>query len=160
MFELALNEKGVPFESHIYSCGGHGFSTAESWIRIDSGSTRLPNWLEESIGWLKEVLGEFTKQGMQQPNIDICINGDAAPVLSVSCSMKHLYRQTEEIQELLKPIYDGIAIVAAARGIDKEKAMKLIEMNTLRDIMEMLQMDEATIADLDATFHGIVNQTE
>ena len=29
MMELALAEKGIPFESHIYSYGGHGFSTAE-----------------------------------------------------------------------------------------------------------------------------------
>lgn len=63
MFELALWEKGVPFESHIYSYGGHGFSTGDGWIRREPASARLPHWVEDSIGWLKEILGELTNQG-------------------------------------------------------------------------------------------------
>ena len=41
--ELALAEKGIAFESHIYSYGGHGFSTGEDWINTNSVCPRLPH---------------------------------------------------------------------------------------------------------------------
>lgn len=66
MFELALAKNGVPFESHIYSYGGHGFSTGDSWIRTAKAPARLPHWVADSISWLKETLGELTSQGFQE----------------------------------------------------------------------------------------------
>ena len=88
MMELALAEKGIPFESHIYSFGGHGFSTAEPWIITNSVSERVPHWVDDSIGWLKETLGTLTRTGITEPNIAVSKNGDNAPILSVMCGHK------------------------------------------------------------------------
>lgn len=158
MFELALAERRVPFESHIYSCGGHGFSSAETWVRTNSACERLPEWVENSIGWLKEVLGELTYNGFVNLGIDIGMNGNSVPELSVSCTIAHIRKQPGEVQELLKPVYDGIRAVAEARGFQEEGLLRVIGSNTLREIMEMLQMDKETIHTLDKALHGIVNQ--
>ncbi|MBQ8038499.1 MAG: alpha/beta hydrolase, partial [Lachnospiraceae bacterium] len=45
MMELALAENNVPFESHIYSYGGHGFSTAAEWIITNSVNERVSKWV-------------------------------------------------------------------------------------------------------------------
>lgn len=42
MMQLALAENGIPFESRIYSYGGHGFSTADDWIINNSLSPDSP----------------------------------------------------------------------------------------------------------------------
>ncbi len=56
VMEQALAEHGVPFESHIYSTGGHAFSIGEASPWGHELTPRLKNWVGESIGWLKEIL--------------------------------------------------------------------------------------------------------
>ncbi len=54
----ALNKKGVDFECHIYSDAPHGFSVADETVNamaLDMCS-RTPNWTNDSVQWLKEVL--------------------------------------------------------------------------------------------------------
>lgn len=65
----ALVKAGVAFESHIYAYGPHGFSTCDSSVRVPSLSfcRRIPNWVEDSIGWLKELFGDFAEQGLSEP---------------------------------------------------------------------------------------------
>lgn len=157
MMELALVEKGVPFESHIYSYGGHGFSTAEEWVCQNHVSERMPDWVADSIGWLKETLGCLTKKGFTEPNIAVGKSGDFASVLSVACSLNHIRKQGEEVQELMKPIYDGLRVFADARGFDVEKIMLVAGGNTIKELMEMLTMDDQSILTLDEKLHEIAN---
>ena len=140
MMELALAENNVPFESHIYSYGGHGFSTAAEWIITNSVNERVSKWVDDSIGWLKEVLGGLTYRGFTEPESAISMNGDTAPVLAVSCSLSHIRKQSEEVQNLLKPMYDGIQVVANVRGFSVEGLMNAVGTSTIREIMEMIQM--------------------
>lgn len=158
MMELALAEKGVPFESHIYSYGGHGFSTAEDWICLNSVSPRVPNWVQDSIGWLKETLGRLTRQGFSEPVVAVSRNGDTAPILAITCSLNHIRKQGEDVQELLKPMYDGLQAVADERSYTVEVLMSALGANSIREIMEMLQMGQEQIASIDKVLHGIVNQ--
>lgn len=160
MLELALAENGVPFESHIYSFGGHGFSTAEGWINTNSVSERTPHWVSDSIGWLKETLGELTRSGFSEPNMAVSINGDYAPVLSVMCSLHHIRKQNEEVQMLLEPLFAGIRAVADERGFSVEGMMSAIGNSTIREIMEMIQIDSGIVLALDKALHGIVNRLE
>lgn len=157
MMELALAENNVPFESHIYSYGGHGFSTAEEWIITNSVNERVSKWVDDSIGWLKEVLGGLTYRGFTEPESAISMNGDTAPVLAVSCSLSHIRKQSEEVQNLLKPMYDGIQAVANARGFSVEGLMNAVGTSTIREIMEMIQMSEETIHEIDRELHNIAN---
>ena len=45
------------------------FSTCDT--SVQSGDTtissRVPNWVSDSIGWLKEVFGDFGNGGMTKP---------------------------------------------------------------------------------------------
>ena len=54
--ELALKEHGIPFESHIYSVGGHAYGIGKHSAFGHELTPRLKNWVGESIGWLKEIL--------------------------------------------------------------------------------------------------------
>ena len=158
MMQIALAEKGVPFESHIYSYGGHGFSTGEDWILNNSLSPRIPHWVDDSIGWLKETLGTLTMKGFSEPNIAVSINGDTAPVLSVMCTLNHIRRQSGEAISVLKPLFDGMQAVARARGFSMEGLMAAVGNNTVRELMEMVQVDGETIQKIDKALHSMVNR--
>ena len=158
MMQIALAEKGVPFESRIYSYGGHGFSTGEDWIINNSLSPRIPHWVDDSIGWLKETLGTLTMKGFSEPNIAVSINGDTAPVLSVMCTLNHIRRQSGEAISVLKPLFDGMQAVAGARGFSMEGLMAAVGNNTVRELMEMVQVDGETIQKIDKALHSMVNR--
>lgn len=158
MFELALAENEVPFESHIYSYGGHGFSTGKDWIITNTVSSRVPNWVEDSIEWLGENIGQLTYRGVTEPNIAVSKNGNYAPILSVACSLSHIRKQEEKVQVLLKPMYDGIKAVATQRGYSEEKLMMVLGENTIRELMETLQIPEEQISKINKELSGILNQ--
>ena len=160
MMELALAEKGVAFESHIYSYGGHGFSTAEDWINTNSVCPRLPEWVPYSIGWLGEVMGKLTRDGFTEPTAAISMNSDFAPVLSVNCTVNHLCKQSEAAKSVLAPMFAGINAVAAARGFSMDGLMAAIGSNTAREIMEMVQIPADTIIEIDTALHGMVNELD
>ena len=158
MMQIALAEKGVPFESRIYSYGGHGFSTGEDWILNNSLSPRIPHWVDDSIGWLKETLGTLTMKGFSEPNIAVSKNGDTAPVLSVMCTLNHIRRQSGEAISVLKPLFDDMQAVANARGFSMEGLMAAVGNNTVRELMEMVQVDGETIQKIDKALHSMVNR--
>ncbi len=160
MMGLALADKGVAFESHIYSFGGHGFSTGEDWIITNSVSSRLPNWISDSISWLSEIMGRFTRNGFTEPTAAVSMNADFTPVLSVECSLNHLRKQSEEARTVLAPMFQAIEAVAQARGYAVEGLMAAVGGNTAREIMEMVQIPGETICEIDVRLHGMVNDLE
>ena len=89
----ALEGQKISFESHIYAYGPHGFSTADpaaqgSEIQICS---RAADWVEDSIAWLKDVMGTFSNQGMTEPVCKRTVTSeDDGPYLSVDCTIGHL----------------------------------------------------------------------
>jgi Esterase/lipase len=158
--ELALAEKGISFESHIYSYGGHGFSTGEDWINTNSVCPRLSHWVPDSIEWLGEVMGKLTRSGFTEPTAAISMNGNFAPVLSVSCTLSHLRRQNEEAKTVLAPMFAAIEAVAKARQFSVEGLMAAVGNNTAREIMEMVQIPSDAITEIDKALHQMVNQLE
>lgn len=104
-FEMALVKNKISFESHIYAYGGHGFSTAESYLAPGKICSRAKNWVQDSIEWLKDVLGDFDKEGMTKPVCKPRINDDDQEYLSLDCTCGHLKRQGEEVKEILKPFF-------------------------------------------------------
>ncbi len=59
---------------------------------------------------------------------------------------------------MLKPMFDGMQAVADARGYSMEGLMAAVGNNTLRELMEMVQVDADTIRNIDRDLHGMVNQ--
>lgn len=84
-FAGALAEAGISFESHIYSFGPHGFSLCtpgEYEIGRDI-SARVPQWAEDSIGWLRELFGGEGMPPVCRPRV----NSDREPFFSADCSI-------------------------------------------------------------------------
>lgn len=160
MMELALAKNGVAFESHIYSYGGHGFSTGEDWIITNAACPRLPRWVSDSIEWLGEIMGKFTRNGFTEPVAACSMNANYAPVLSVMCTLNHLNGQSDAAKAVLAPMYAGIEAVAKARGFRTEMLTAAIGSNTAKEIMEMLQLPAEAINTIDAALHGMINELE
>ena len=158
--ELALTKKGVAFESHIYSYGGHGFSTGEDWINTNSVCPRLPRWVPDSIEWLGEVMGKLTRGGFTEPVRAGSMNGNFAPVLSADCTLSHLRKQSEEAQTVLAPMYAAIEAIAKARQFSVEGLMAAVGNNTAREIMEMVQIPAEAITGIDKALHQMINKLE
>lgn len=158
--ELALTEKGIAFESHIYSYGGHGFSTGEDWINTNSVCPRLPRWVPDSIEWLGEVMGKLTRGGFTEAVSAGSMNGNFAPVLSVDCTLSHLRRQSEEAKATLAPMFSAIEAVAKARSFSTDGLMAAVGNNTAREIMEMVQIPAEAITEIDKALHQMINELE
>ena len=158
MMQLALAEKGVSFESHIYSFGGHGFSTGDDWIVTNSVSERVPNWVGDSIGWLSELFGKLTTSGFTAPTVKPSVNADFAPILSVDCSLNHLRKQPGEAKEILAPLFAGMKAVADERGYSMEGLMIAVGNNTARELMEMVRVPKEVISKIDKALHSLINE--
>ena len=157
LFELALAENGIPFESHIYSYGGHGFSTGAEWIVTNSVSERVPHWVTDSIGWLGETMGTLTRSGFTETNLAISQNADDSPILAVACSLNHIRKQEEQVQEILKPLYDRLEAIAKERGFDYERLLAAIGKSTIRELMETCGMTQEEIIEINRQLHGCMN---
>jgi len=98
----ALNKYRISFESHIYSYGPHGFSTADSSIQsIDTNITpRVACWVNDSIGWLKEIMGDFSSGGMTKPLCKPHVDDDYEAWLSLDCTIGRLWGNPEALRVL------------------------------------------------------------
>lgn len=86
-FMQALNEKRIPFESHIFQRGGHGLSLAKPLTSGGYKSNINPEfaeWFKLSVSWLRHVLGDFSAEldgstlqaaDRRQYSIDVAIGG-------------------------------------------------------------------------------------
>lgn len=156
--QLALAKNGIPFESHIYAYGGHGFSTATEWLRTSTAPERLQDWVGHSVAWLEDIMGGLTNTGFTEPKLAVSKNGDNVPVLSVACTLKHIRRQNEQAQALLRPLYERMEAIAKQRGYHMEGLVAAMGSHTVRELMEFVQMDADTIKEIDTKLHDIVNQ--
>lgn len=78
-FAEALDKNNVEFELHIYRNGPHGLSLAKALTsngQKNMVNLRAAGWFTESIGWLKEIFGDFEAEetdelAMQKSGISI-----------------------------------------------------------------------------------------
>lgn len=72
-FAAGLAARGVPFECHVYSHGPHGFSVGDATVltgyRVSDPriTERARDWVPDSIGFLREVFGDFSADGFTAP---------------------------------------------------------------------------------------------
>lgn len=156
-FQMALAEKGIRFESHIYSYGDHGFSTGDSYQQNQPLCPRVPDWTANCIGWLKEVLGDFTAQGLAKPLYGATVNGNAKPYLSVECTLEHLWKQGERTAEVMRPIDELIAKAAQERGVSEQGMRFMLRNYTLQGLMQMCNLPAEMIGTLDVMLSKIEN---
>lgn len=157
VFAQVLAENDVPFETHIYAFGGHGFTTGERWLNDVDLCSRVPDWVPGSIAWLKDVMGELTVKGMTEQNPNVLINGDDKPWLSVSCSMRHIRMQPETVQEILQPVYAAARENAARKEMNLAALLSVLDELTLSEFMHVNGMSREEISKVNQALSKIAN---
>ena len=113
-FIEALEKTGVTFETHIYSFGSHGFSTASQMMQgphPDTISARAQNWVADSIGFLQEIFGTFGNRKMNKPLAGKYAFPEVAGILSLDCSVAALLKDPRSMP-LVAPVMQGFQATA------------------------------------------------
>lgn len=149
-FMGALARCNITFESHIYAYGPHGFSTCDSSVHSMATPvcSRVPNWVEDSIGWLKDVLGDFGQGAMSRPACSRYTCGNYDEVLSLDCTVGHLL-SNPRAAALLKPITAQIPA-----GADMDMLCRM----TLRGILGFVRFPKEAMNALDNQLKEIPNE--
>ncbi len=144
----ALCRHDIAFESHIYSNGPHGLSTGDPCINSGRFCGRYPSWVEDSIDWLRDVLGGLNAGGLTEPRFGSRINGNREAALNLDCSMQFLMEHPEGRKVLDEVLGEGWknACPAAARHVI-----------TLRDSLAYMGIPSETASDLEARLNAIPN---
>lgn len=157
-FMSALAKHGIAFESHIYAFGPHGFSTCDSSIqyRETKMCSRIANWVTDSIGWLKDMFGDFGKEDMTEPVCDGHTNGNHLPFLSVDCTLGKLM-EVPEAAKIVKAFLEEAAKKAEAvefADVYNSQFQKLM----LRGILAFAATPNEVVEALDAQLRMIENK--
>ena len=70
-------------------------------------SVRVPDWVQDSIGWLKEVFGDFGEGEMTKPVVKTHLTADWEPFLSVDCTLRKVMDNPDGkriVEEVLKSL--------------------------------------------------------
>ncbi|MCL2865604.1 MAG: alpha/beta hydrolase [Lachnospiraceae bacterium] len=92
-FMKALSKYQIAFESHIYAFGPHGFSTCDASVQNHNNRdicSRIPNWVEDSIGWLQDMFGGFGEGKLNEAVCKPHVTDNYKAFLSVDCTIGHL----------------------------------------------------------------------
>lgn len=138
----ALEAHDVAFESHIYSNGPHGASICDSSINDPTQfCSRVPHWVDDSLEWLKDVMGDFGNGEMKTPRFGGKINGNHDPFLNLDCTMGYLMTKPEA-QKILEPLFTGVGQNGSESADDNipemmspEMVFAAIQLMTLREIL-------------------------
>ena len=157
-FMQALCDHHIAFESHIYAYGPHGFSTCDSSIQNLTAAphcSRIPNWVGDSIGWLKDMFGDFVPgKGLMEPACKPYSNGNNDPFLSVDCTIGHL-QTNPAAAEVIAPIVKAIENFGDIQGGDP---MALFGALPLRTALGYAKLPADQIASMNAALNAIPNE--
>lgn len=166
-FLKALTKHNIAYESHIYSYGPHGFSTGDSSILSPGAkiSNRAPNWVKDSIEWLKEVLGDFGDGQMIKPHYKDKINDDFEDFLSVDCTMG-LLMNNENAKAVIEPILNKMRAMSDRHEIQEERnsqveddfTSSLASRMTLRDILAFANTPKEVLEQFNQQLNKIPNE--
>lgn len=155
-FMSALTQYGIQFESHIYAYGGHGFGTGDACIAGTDLCRRVSNWTKDSVGWLEDIFGQLTPNGMGESVCRPKIHDDSEEMLSVDCTFGHLRKQVTA-QKLLTDVYTALDGVIQTQFGGSSLILDALGVFTLREFMKMLGQDDEAIRKLDEQLRQIPN---
>lgn len=134
----ALNRYQIAFECHIYAYGPHGYSTGDS--SVQSGDTVMParasNWVEDSIRWLRDVMGEFGPDGLLAPVCRKRVSDDGDAWLSVDCTIGRVFGNPEALR-VIAPLVEEmkVKIEPFEPGMSFEDMLDALKRMTLRELL-------------------------
>lgn len=157
----ALEQKGILFESHIYSHGAHGYSVCNTSVQAapEEFCNRVPHWVGDSIEWLKDIMGDFGNGQMRKPRFSRFINGNKEDVLNVDCTLAYLYSKPEAMK-VLEPILSRGSSANVERGnnLDEGAIMQALQLMTFRQMSSMISLPKELVDQIDAQLRQIPNK--
>lgn len=164
-FLSALDRYGIAFETHIYSCGPHGITLGDSSLQLNGGTfcPRAPQWVRDSIGWLKDVLGDFTRDGgMTKPVCPAHVSEDGAAFLSADCTLS-LLNDVPVASKILSPLWKRMEKSLEAYGVRLGLSLPADQLYvahkglTLRQFLKTVGAEEGLADEEDAVLRTIPN---
>ena len=156
----ALNAYQISFECHIYAYGPHGFSTADS--SVQPAHTKMPariaDWVKDSICWLKDVMGDYTDDGLGTPACKAKVTGDADAWLSLDRTIGRLLGNPEALR-ILKPLIVEMRgkIKPFAPGMTFEDMMQVLSKMTLRNLLIERQIGVDMLDEIEEKLKAVPN---
>ena len=146
----ALCANDIAFESHIYSNGPHGLSTGDFSVNGQEFCGRYPDWVEDSISWLSDVMGGISAQGLKAPRFGAKVNGNREKTLNLDCTMKYLMEHPQG-KAFLDETFHGrqAGVPSAAAGVI-----------TLRESLRYAGFDGDTVQAIEEKLKKIENAGE
>ncbi len=159
-FADALNDKGINFELHIYSHGGHGFSSGIQWVNQNSISRGARRWMEDATRFLEEVWGQFTPTGFTKPEIYRCTSDDYESYFSVNCTVLHLEKHKDLVEGVIGNALDAVNGIIKARGYEGPVGMYIKSIYTMKGLLELVGMTPEQIDGIDQQLRKISSRRE
>lgn len=165
--QQALADHNIIFETHIYPFGPHGFSTGHDSIQGKNMPfcERIPHWVDDSIGFLTDILGKFkTDQesgennfGMEPPVCKPHADDDNEAWLSVDCTLGRIYgnpKAKEDMEAFTKVMREYITPFSP--DLTFEDMLDIMRNVKLRDIL-MERNVPVNIDEIDRLLNKIPN---
>ena len=156
----ALNRFHTSFECHIYAYGPHGFSTGDHSVQSCETriSDRASGWVDDSIGWLRDLFGDFGNDGLTEPVLRPHVNDDALAWLSLDCSISRIWgnpRAREVLSETIEKMRRKI--IPFTHEMTFEDMMQILGKMTLRDLLLERSIDTGRLDEIDGALRKIPN---
>lgn len=152
----ALAEHDVAFESHIYAYGPHGFSLADTAIQSPDTimCKRIPEWVDDSVMWLKETLGDYSQNGFTKPIYRKHMTDDEEEYYSIYCSLPYLM-MNEKTKNIVNARVQQMASFIGAHEVTSQSLSQSLGIMTMFDLMTIMQESEHEIIDIDIQLRKI-----
>lgn len=146
-FCRVLADGKISFETHIYPYGPHGFSIGNFSVHNPNTPicARTQNWVDDSVGFLRDVLGDFGDGVMTDPVCPRYTTADNDPTLSVDCTVGVLLKNSRA-REVMGPL------ASQMDGNDLVKKM------TLRGILGFAKLPGEEVRRIDEELKKIENR--
>ena len=154
-FTVALDRHGISFESHIYAYGPHGYSTGDSSVVAPNTQLcdRAPRWAEDSIAWLRDMLGDFGEGAMTEPRCPRRVHDNGGDRLSIDCTTGYLLEHGAKA--LIGPMLDALTSKHDFGTVDLTGF--LLDMR-LRDALSLIKAGPEVIMGLEAQLSELAPQ--
>lgn len=156
----ALNRYHTCFECHIYAYGPHGYSTGDH--SVQSSDTLIPvrasDWVEDSIAWLRDLLGDFGTDGLTEPVLRAHVNDDAMAWLSLDCTIGRIFGNPKAREVLASTIEKMREIIVPfTPEMTFEDMMQIFSKMTLREMLVEKGIDTDRFAQLNQALRKVPN---
>lgn len=154
----ALDKAGITFENHIYAFGPHGFSVGDTAIQTRESAfcERIPNWVQDSIGFLKDVMGDFyvgtaEEKILSKPKCKAHVTDDGSAWLSLDCTIGRIFGNPaakEVLADVIAVMQKKIIPFTSEMSFDD--MMNCFSKMKLRDILheKSIEIDEEKLDEL------------